>query len=388
MKPPSEPRAQLHSRRELLAAGSLGLGAMLSAPACASSGASPQRGTGTDADLLDEALERIAAIDPEVRADRTNHAPMVAEALASLGRADAIRPWIDGYGLERSVRAPAPGQPIDSERWRDALGHIERYADWRVLFARALDESDWRSVVRLWTPRLAPGLVGHALHGVIRTAHAVRSVAARDTVPRKAELASAFAFWAARYEELPWDGRTAAEPTVRDALARVQTYRPERRAPGPMITHALASLDAEESFRDVAGLVDLSDPLRTLSEVTVALSELYLRNPEYRIAFAHGVTGPSALRLLAPYLDEQGLKSGVRYAWQAAAALYAAFASPTAARAVDPEVPSTEELVEQAIETGGAHAIKLTEACLRENAVSRERVLLAAAADAAKELTS
>jgi hypothetical protein len=44
-------------------------------------------------------------------------------------------------------------------------------------------------------------------------------------------------------------------------------------------------------------------------------------------------------------------------------------------------------LVDQAMRTGGEHAIKFTEACLREHAISPNPVFLAAALDATRRLS-
>jgi hypothetical protein len=54
--------------------------------------------------------------------------------------------------------------------------------------------------------RLLPGLAASATHGVIRTAHAVRSLRAAGPDPDPLlidELAQGPAFWAARYQTVP-----------------------------------------------------------------------------------------------------------------------------------------------------------------------------------------
>ena len=86
------------------------------------------------------------------------------------------------------------------------------------------------------------------------------------------------------------------------------------------------------------------------------------------IAFVHAVTGPSAVRLLLPHVSEATAQLLLRYAWQAAAALYAAFShasvsAPTVAVPSDPNA-----LIDAAVATRDEHAIKFTEACLREHA--------------------
>src|SRR5207302_8597015 len=59
----------------------------------------------------------------------------------------------------------------------------------------------------VWVPRLMPALAVALFHGAIRAAHAVRAIDAVDTPARRAELARALGYWAARYRA----GEQAAE---------------------------------------------------------------------------------------------------------------------------------------------------------------------------------
>jgi hypothetical protein len=385
------PRASW-SRRDFLGAGAswtgLGLGALFcgSPRGEAMQAGSDTQGTDAAADVLDAALERIDARTPDTNLHRSNHAPMVAEALCVLGRADAIEGWLD-YELAAFEPYRGPLAAIDAEDWRAALGKSARFADWRAHFRAELQEHEWTTVVARWGPRLVPGLAGVATHGVIRTAHAARALAARDNPVRRGELANGLAYWAATYEELPWDGSIAPQPSVEAALAKVVPRQPALAPPSGNIMTGLRSLTGTPAFLPVAGLVETSDPARTLSEMAAAFARLYLANSD-RIAFTHSITAPSALRLLAPYLTEECVRSATRYAWQAAAGLYVVYGDP---RRTAPEPASAatepETLVALAIETGGAHAIKLAEACLREDALSHDPILLQAALDGAATMT-
>ena len=81
--------------------------------------------------------------------------PAAWEAIVVTGKArDAIR----------------PGQ------WRERLGDVRYVRDWTVLFEAELADHGWRATLVRWWPRLLPGLSASATHGVIRTAHAVRSL--------------------------------------------------------------------------------------------------------------------------------------------------------------------------------------------------------------------
>ena len=83
---------------------------------------------------LDDALEMLADTSPEFDPFRTgfcltNHAPMVAEALCAMGRADAVIDWIERYRPHLD-ETPAPVIAIARDDWRDALGDFDRIGDW------------------------------------------------------------------------------------------------------------------------------------------------------------------------------------------------------------------------------------------------------------------
>ena len=99
----------------------------------------------------------------------------------------------------------------------------------------------------------------------------------------------------------------------------------------------------------------------------------------------HAVTGPGAARLLLPYADESGTRALMRYAWQAAALYVAMGERPNQPpREADPVDAGT--LVDRAVTNGDEHAIKLTEACLREDAIQPRPVYRVAAQDAMTRL--
>jgi len=366
------------SRRQFLGASAslAGLGAL-------------PRGAGEgDDDALDAAYARVQAQLPHANLHRSNHVPMVVEALATLGRADAIEPWL-AENLADAAPDAGLSRPIDPADLRAALGDAARFSDWRAFFLRELADGDWRLVLRTRVPVLAPGLAGAATHGVIRTAHASRALAQRDSELRRQELATGLAYWAASWQELPWNGALAPESdaeSVEAALAKLEPRQPALAPPRGNIVTGLGALADTPSFLPVAGLVDVRDPLRTLGEMAPAFARLYLANPGQRIPFTHSVTAPSALRLLVPYLDEETVQRATRFAWQAAAGLYVVYGDPRSTAPAPAGARSREELVAAAIANGGAHSIKLTEACLREHAIGAEAVLLQAAADAGAAL--
>jgi hypothetical protein len=99
------------------------------------------------------------------------------------------------------------------------------------------------------------------------------------------------------------------------------------------------------------------------------------------IALVHAVTGATALRSLLPHLSPSATRSAQRYGWQLAAAIYAVYGAgltnpPPAAKEI-----KRDDLIDRAVATEDEHAIKFTEACLREYALNPKPVYLQAALD-------
>jgi hypothetical protein len=333
---------------------------------------------------LDEALALLAAYGPETASGLTNHAPMAVEALCALGRPDAVIPWLERY--RPSLRPGPPARErIARGAWRSALARPERAGDWSAFFAAELEEAPWREVLARWVGRLAPGLCASATHGVLRVGHAARGLADAATAPRLRELADALASWASTYQELPRAADGAARPArPRDAIASVQRLPPERRRFTGAIDSSLVALDAFPAFAPVIGLADVSgDPSASACELGEVFARVYLANARDvlgAIVFVHGVTSVAALASVLPHLDAARAGEALRFAWQAGAALYAAFGSaPPLAAEGEPPGDGADDLVERAVAHGDEHAIKFTEACLRLDALAPSPVYAAAA---------
>ena len=344
--------------------------------------------TSASSDVFDEALELLKGRGPEYGGGLANHGPMAAEALVALGRTDAVVPWVSAYRRRLDV-LPAAWKPLTEADWRAALGDPRHAGDWARFFEAQLAEKPWPEVVDTWVARLAPGLVAAATHGTIRTGHAVRALAARDTPTRRQELAAGLGYWATHFQTLPSAaGGVTANLTAREALPRVPVVPPDQQGHG-FITDRLRPLANLPAFASIIDLLDTSgDPSRVLSDITRAFAGVYLTNAgTATIAFVHTVTGPSSLRLMLPYLSPATAHSALRYAWQAAAGMYAAHARPDGPAPADlPNVLDVEGLTAEAVDAGDEHAIKFTEACLREHKVAPAPEFLAAARDACPRL--
>jgi hypothetical protein len=338
--------------------------------------------------VLDEGLSRLAATGPEFRGGLSNHGPMAAEALVRLGRADAVEHWLDGY-LKRLEDAPTPGDRVTDATWRDALGKLNRVADWEVYLRAQLAEEPWRDMLARWWPRLLPGVAAAATHGIIRTSHAARSLASAGEggdEERRDELARALAYWAASYVELP--GGAHPNGTLNAAAAIRALPVLDGPAPGDLITDRLKNgllrlpgiSSALAALRPPAG----TDTGRDLRDLAGEFTRVFLGYGRGQpIVFLHAVTAPVAASSVLPLLPRQLARPTYDALWQVGAALYAVHAggvTPEPLPAASPLAPA--DLADLAVATGDEHAIKLTEACLRLHAETPDPVFLHAAARA------
>lgn len=340
---------------------------------------------------LDEALARFQAGDFEYAGGLSNHGPMAAEALVHLGHASLMSGFVDVYA-PRLGPAPATGNPIPAAERSAALGRAERLADWLATFEAELAEAPWSEVLQRNLPTLIDGLFAAGTHGLLRTAHAVRALEETETAQRRRELAHGLAYWSGCYQALPGNpGSEAREGWgPRRVLAEVRPVPPERRRQG-FFTEGVLALDDDANFAPLLASADLdnSEWEVLLSELCHDAAALYLENPQARVAYVHAVTAPSALRLLGPYLDPGQRRRGLGRVLQVAAALHAIASGPRR-EDVDDEVrrvaEDPAEIRYRAACSLEEHAIKFSEACLREDRERPDPVFRLAAADAALKL--
>jgi hypothetical protein len=348
---------------------------------------SPYGGPVTD-DVYDEALERLAGRAPEWGpAGLANHGPMAADALVHLGHPAAVPGFIDRY-LPHLDEGPGPGEALKEDDWEKALGSIDRFADWVALFDQALADRPYGDVAGEWLPRLAPGSIAAALHGMIRSAHAVRALGEADNPLRRHELAEGLAYWAARYQELPGPPVLIGTAGIEQTLAGLP-HLPSDVSEEFLITDQVRHIEviADQFESAVVALAPPPHLEDALVDLAVGGASAYLLNAErgHAIALVHAVTGPMALELLLPVLRPDDQATAFAYAWQAVASLHVAYGVDRGTIEVA-ELPYPEELAANAVRSGDEHAIKMAEAALRAYKTAGDSSLLAAAADAAVRL--
>jgi hypothetical protein len=284
---------------------------------------------------LDEVYERMRATGPEFDGWLSNHGPMAADALlrlaAGTGAGVDVHAWLDGYA-RRLEEAPRPRWPIAAADWPAALGDPGRLGDWAAFFDRELAEQPWEQVLADWWPRLVPGSLASATHGLIRTGHAVRALREVVTPARVGELAQALGYWAARWipaPALPAPGARAAS------------------GPGPAA--------ADDVPRALEHLVD---------GAVVGYGRWAARSP---VMLVHAATAPRAAALVLPSLPRELWIPTYQAAAVTVATLEAAYRSATPV----PDPPAdgrVDELVARAAAHGDEHVLKFAEVAVESAA--------------------
>ena len=342
----------------------------------------------TDPHLL-ESLSRLESTGPEFGGFLANHGPMAVEALTQVGGAESIPHWLDRY-LRELDAAPSDGHVVDDESWPQRLGDPRLLGDWTGYLIRQSREVPWRDLLATWWPRLVEGMAASATHGMIRTAHAVRSLESAGDGPDPLlveELARGLALWAARYDPVPAPSRAPATLDAVAALAALPRLHPDVPNRGTGINGRLRALGGLPGLPDgLAAWLAPADRDRALSAIVGAAARVLVTRPDAPIPFCHAVTAPAATRLVLPSLSPAVAARTVQVSWRVTGSLVAAFGHPHDPReAATPMVTDSEvaRLVDRlpaaAVEHGDEHVIKLSEAALREFAVSQDPTVLVAA---------
>lgn len=336
-----------------------------------------------------EALSRFAVTGPEFGGFLANHGPMAVEAMTVMHGENEVAGWVDGY-VGNLDEPPRPGNSVTARNWRHWLGNVQALGDWTTFFLRETREAPWRSVLTTWWPRLLPGLAASATHGVIRTAHAVRTLSTAGEQPDTLlveELARGLGLWAARFQILPGPARGAGGLDAVAALTRMPRLRSDVPSRGVGVNGRLARLEDLQGFSTALGAWQvLPSAEAALSELVGAAARVVAARPDAPIPLCHTVTAPAAIRLVLPYLAPDVQRASVAAAWQVVGGVVAAFAVPPhrdEARGIaltDREISNLlDRLPAAAIDHGDEHVIKLSEAALREYRVSHDTTLLVAA---------
>lgn len=328
-----------------------------------------------DLRLLHERLDRLRDLPPEYAEGLSSHLPMALHALWDLG-ADAatMDRFAARYAVRFDGRTQAEAPPIAD--WRAARGDISAYAGVRAQLAARLAQADAAQLLREMLPDLWPGISGAALHGLIRTAHAVEA-------GHPGELAAALAYWAVRWQALPptelelSGERPIGGPSVWTVEAwrtRLTAEAQARRTSGRLIVDRMQEAAQSEAYRQLAG--PQAPPTIDVPTLAAFAADLYARSGNFTVL--HLLTGCRAAAVLLPFAGAPA---------QAAPHLLRAFVAALLScnlmlRDDALTSPPWASLVATAQESDDDHLIKLVHAAWRWHGVDPSGPWQAAAARA------
>jgi Questin oxidase-like len=330
--------------------------------------------------VLDEAYARLHHTGPEFSGWLSNHGPMAVEAMVRHGHGDAVDLWL-GHYMRRLEEFPRGLGPIGAD-WRSALGDPRRIADWTAEFDRQLHEQAWQQVLNEWWPRLLPGLVAAATHGVIRVGHAVQCLlTGGPDATRLTELAHGMAYWAARWQTIP-AGNAAAAAAGRAgpaSLAQLISKVPRIADQTGGIGARLDRLAAVAWLSPLDDLTGSAGPERARALLTELVDTATVRYLAYGhgngIMLVHSATAPNAVLRTLPALDREAWLPSLAAAWAASSALTAIYAptegsaaaageptgGPAASVAAAARADIGAETFAAAVEHGDEHVIKFAD---------------------------
>lgn len=322
-------------------------------------------------EALDDAYERLSNTGPEFEGWLTNHGPMAADALIRIGHEERLTSWVEDYKSRLDER-PGERWRFDESEWQELLGDASRLGDWLALFERQLQDEGWRDVLARWWPRLIPGAVGGATHGLIRTGHAVRAILETESKPRVAELGQALGYWAARWQAAPGSPRLLGPNTYGAAMDRL----PSLDLSGGARTRLLRLRDEPRWSSAVASArepLDSSAVPDAINEVTDEAVRRYLHwGQPNAVMLVHAATAPRAAALALPALPTELWRMTFGHVWAASTAILAAYRPADGLSAdIEPQTieqptvaTSPEALAGRAAEHGDEHVIKLAEVAI------------------------
>ncbi|GAA2077668.1 questin oxidase family protein [Actinomadura alba] len=318
--------------------------------------------------ILNEAYQRFARTGPEWGEDQlTNHGPMAAEVLVRRGHAGAVHRWVDAYARRLDELPPATDK-ITDRTWRDALGDGRRIGDWTAYFTGQMRERPWREVLSTWWPRLLPGIVAGATHGLIRVGHAVRALLAGDESAEAAtELAHGLAFWAARARAVPGAADPAGELDVAAALAALPRI-PDQRGTVAIRFGQFQSMPGwSGSLAALRAPADPDDARARLADLVAGATAGYLTHGHGSpVLLVHTATAPNAVLHTLPALARDLWAPSLSAVWAASAAIISAYAPREPAPreelpVMSPGPDAVPELIERATAHADEHVIKFAD---------------------------
>lgn len=243
-------------------------------PVSRPSSAGPLSGTAR----FDRGLERLLSFGPTFGRSLSNHGPMALEALTSLGAENLHEAFVNRY-LPRL-------EPADHEY--PPVGGIGR----------------WQPALLLELPSLVAKAGSQAGHGLLRVAHAVRSLERADTEVRRRELSAALDYWSSG-APLPAPDRLTGTVPLADVFAALPRLSDDERRDGLLTRNLMTAARREDVAELLASIESATSIPDRFDDLALAAGQAFVGNRGIEaFALLHGVTVTTMARILLEYLDE------------------------------------------------------------------------------------
>lgn len=334
----------------------------------------------TQPDTVDELLVEVRLFSAEFPVLLANHLPMMIVALNRLGASgERLHEYFENYRTTNGlVPTPPPVEPIQRERWTDALGDRSREYDYRTFFESEVRRLGIDAAIQTYLPTLIPGIGASALHGMMRTAYGLLRM-------DPAEVGTAIGYWAATY--LPMPPATGAAPITDDpgevlaragALSGLHHLAPET----DLLWHNIREAGTTPDFAPVVDWLAIGpDTGRRIAATSLALFAATMD-----FSSLHALTGSHWIRLIEPHLDEADRAPLQRHFWQIIASLVPKIGFPDLPNAEQLDAwrhlpaPGWPEIAAAAVQSDDEHDISLVFSAREEEQVYGDRLYRVVAA--------
>ena len=258
----------------------------------------------TPSDALLALLDQGAGFDAEYGNGLSDHRPMALVALERLGADGArLQAFAATYERAKALRpARAPGGWSAGDAWTGRFGERAAWPAYRELFRQWILHEGVADVMVQVLPALMPGCAAAAFHGPIRVAYALQAGQA-------AEVADGLAHWACFHQPLGALGPMGDEADPVPLLRRLRAGR----SSAPLISGRIADAARGGAVKRVIAALRIDEG--TPQRLARAAAFAYAASGNFTAL--HLVTATHAMRVIAPFADDDARPQAWRWFWQA-----------------------------------------------------------------------
>ncbi|WP_394200426.1 questin oxidase family protein [Shewanella waksmanii] len=305
-----------------------------------------------DSSVLQQLLTQSGKYHPLYGGGLATHLPMELTALSKLGAPDSLleRTFAGNISDLISIEEISSYEPVIS--FEAHLGDSDSYCHYLRYFQLQLAAHSIEHVLQSHLPTLIAGVAASAFHGLIRLAYAIEA-------HNRNEIAVALAFWSAEYQPFV-TVETESDESLAQILTRLSALSDGYEFSPGIIVDRMSEI-AERLRVNKSLIYPLALDLPSLK--SFALKLFYLQDD---FTLLHTVTGCHAFSIILPYIEDEN--TALKQLWKAILVAYLSTGLPFKDAEVDEGNNRLEFdfIINQAINSGDSHVIKLVYSCYQE----------------------